>query len=177
MSELVTNRLLMRPWREEDLRPFADLNADPRVMRYFPAALSREESDSFAKRIQDRHEQEDFGFWAVERRDSGEFIGMIGLSRPNFSTSFTPCVEVGWRLAAAHWGQGFATEGALAALHFGFTTLELDEIMSFTTLTNQPSRRVMEKLGMRHDPGDDFQHPSLPEGHLLRPHVLYRSRS
>jgi RimJ/RimL family protein N-acetyltransferase len=174
MTPMRTERLLLRRWRPSDLAPFAALNADPRVMRFFPATLSRAESDAFAEQIEEHFAEHDFGLWAVEAPGLAPFIGFVGLSVPRFEASFTPCVEVGWRLAAEHWGRGYAPEAARAALAFGFDTLGLREILSFTTVVNQPSRRVMEKLGMTHDPSDDFDHPALPEGHNLRRHVLYR---
>ena len=171
---MLTERLLLRRWRPSDLAPFAALNADPRVMRYFPATLSRAESDVFAERVEEHFAEHGFGLWAVEVPDLGPFIGFVGLSVPRFEASFTPCVEVGWRLAAEYWGAGYAPEAARAALAFGFDTLGLREVLSFTTVPNQPSRRVMEKLGMKHDPSNDFDHPALAEGHALRRHVLYR---
>jgi RimJ/RimL family protein N-acetyltransferase len=143
-------------------------------MEYFPAALSREESDALASRIEAHFEQHSFGLWAVEIPNVTSFAGFIGLSVPRFDTHFTPCVETGWRLAAEHWGLGYATEGALAVLDFGFKALGLDEVVSFTAPGNLRSRRVMEKIGMVHDPADDFDHPALPDGHRLRRHVLYR---
>jgi RimJ/RimL family protein N-acetyltransferase len=169
-----TERLLLRRWRPSDLAPFAALNADPRVMRYFPTTLSRAESDAFAERIEAHFAEHGFGLWAVEAPGGAPFIGFVGLSVPRFQAPFTPCVEVGWRLAAEHWGRGYAPEAARAALAFGFDRLALREILSFTALANEPSRRVMEKLGMTHDPSDDFDHPGVPEGHDLRRHVLYR---
>ncbi len=169
-----SERLLLRRWRPSDLAPFAALNADPRVMRHFPATLSRAESDAFADGIEDHFAAKGFGLWAVEVPGGAPFIGFVGLSVPRFEASFTPCVEIGWRLAAEHWGRGYAPEAARAALAFGFDTLALREILSFTAMANQPSRRVMEKLGMTHDPADDFDHSALPEGHALRRHVLYR---
>jgi RimJ/RimL family protein N-acetyltransferase len=171
---LTTERLLLRRWRDEDLPPFAALNADPLVMEYFPAVLSREESDARATGIRRHFEERGFGLWAVEIWGVTPFAGFIGLSVPRFEAEFTPCVEIGWRLAAKYWGQGLATEGAQAALAFGFEELGLAEIMSFTVPQNWRSRRVMEKIGMTHEPGGDFDHPALPEGHRLRRHVLYR---
>ncbi len=171
---LETERLVLRGWRDEDLAPFADLNADPRVMRHFPSVVSRAHSDRFASRIADHFAQHGFGLWAVEIKGVASFAGFIGLAIPQFEAHFTPCVEIGWRLAAEHWGSGYAPEGARAALAFGFKTL--DEIVSFTVPENVASRRVMEKIGMTHDPSEDFDHPSLPGGHPLRRHVLYRIR-
>lgn len=176
LTELVTPRLLLRRWRPEDREPFARLNADPRVMEFFPAPLSREESDQKIERFERSFEERGFGFWVVERRDAPGCIGCLGLLVVDFPAPFTPCVEIGWQLAAEYWGLGFATEGAREALRYGFTTLTLDEIFSFTAAANARSRRVMEKIGLHHDPADDFDHVKLPEGHPLRRHVLYRGR-
>jgi len=169
-----TDRLLLRRWRDDDLVPFAELNSDPEVMTYMPTRLDRRESDAFAARIREQLEQRGFGLWAVEVPEVASFIGYVGLSVPRFTAAFTPCVEVGWRLARAHWGRGYATEAARAALTFGFGHVGLEEIVSFTVPANSKSIAVMERLGMRHDPADDFDHPSLPAGHPLQRHVLYR---
>ena len=172
--ELTTRRLRLRQWRASDREPFARLNADPRVMAYFPATLTRRESDAGAERIEDHIEQHGWGLWAVEIPGVAPFAGFIGLARPSFEAHFTPCVEIGWRLDRDLWGQGYATEGAGAALAFAFDTLALDEVVSFAVEANLPSRRVMERIGMVHDPSDDFDHPRFPTGHVLRRHVLYR---
>lgn len=171
---LETPRLILRPWQDEDREPFAALNADARVMQHFPGLLEKSESDRLIEAMQEHFVEHGFGRWAVEVRGGASCIGFVGLSRPAFTTYFTPCVEVGWRLAAEHWGQGYAPEAAQAALRFGFEVVQLGEIVSFTVPANLPSRRVMEKIGMRHDPAEDFEHPGLPEGHALRHHVLYR---
>ena len=168
---LSTDRLVLRRWTPQDLAPFAALNADPEVMEFFPATLTREESDALVSRIEQRFDEEGFGFWVVEHE--GKFLGFTGLTRPKFEAHFTPAVEVGWRFARPAWGHGFATEAARAALAFGFDTLGLDEIVAMTTVGNQRSRAVMRRLGMAHDPADDFDHPNLP-GHPLERHVLYR---
>lgn len=175
-AELLTDRLLLRRWRPADREPFARLNADPRVMEHFPAPLTRAETDTLLDRIEARLSERGWGLWAAELRSTGAFIGFTGLSVPSFQARFTPCVEIGWRLAAEYWGGGLATEAARAVLHFAFHELKLPEIVSFTTPANLRSRRVMEKLGMTRDPADDFDHPALPEGHPLRRHVLYRLR-
>jgi RimJ/RimL family protein N-acetyltransferase len=167
-----TDRLLLRRWQPSDRKPFAAMNRDPEVMQYFPAPLTPIESDRLIDRAD--FERHGFGLWAAEFRDSQEFIGFIGLSIPNFEAPFMPSVEIGWRLASAHWGRGLATEGAKAAVRFGFAILNLPALVSFTVPANTRSRRVMEKLGMTYDPADDFDHPNLPEGHPLRRHVLYR---
>jgi ribosomal-protein-alanine N-acetyltransferase len=174
MTELETPRLRLRRWSDPDREPFADLNADALVMEHFPAPLSRAESDALVDRIEAGFDERGWGLWAAEVRDSGAFIGFVGLNPATFDAPFTPAVEVGWRLARLHWGHGYATEGARAALDFGFEKLELDDIVSFTVHANAGSRRVMERLGMHHDPADDFDNPNVPEGSPLRPHVLYR---
>ena len=169
-----TPHLLLRRWRDSDLPAFAALNGDPRVMEFMPKLLSREESDAMAARIRMLMTIQGFGFWAVEVPGIADFIGFVGLHRPSFEASFTPCVEIGWRLARAHWGKGYATEAARAALAHGFMALGLDEIVSFTVPTNRRSRAVMERLGMTRNPGEDFDHPALAAGDPLRRHVLYR---
>jgi RimJ/RimL family protein N-acetyltransferase len=174
IPELRTERLRLRLWREEDLAPFATLNADPAVVEYLGGGLTREQSDALAQRIREHFDHHRFGLWAVEVPDVAEFAGFIGLSIPAFEVHFTPCVEIGWRLAREHWGRGYATEGARAAQEFGFAQLDLDEIVSFTAVANQRSRTVMERIGMQYDPHGDFDHPALPPEHPLRRHVLYR---
>lgn len=176
LLDVRTERLWLRPWRDEDVEPFAALNADPRVMEHFPAPLSREETEAAVARFRAHFAQHGWGLWAVEVPGVASFVGFVGLSTVTFSAHFTPAVEVGWRLAHAHWGRGYATEGARAALKVAFRTLHLPEVVSFTTVTNVRSRRVMEKLGLHRSPADDFDHPRLPEGHPLRRHVLYRLR-
>ncbi len=170
-----TTRLHLRTWRDEDLPVFAAMNADPNVMEFFPKTLDRSESDALATRIRDGLARRGFGLWAVEVPGVAGFIGFVGLSVPAFEAHFTPCVEIGWRLAREHWGRGYATEAARAVLEFGFQDLALDEIVSFTVPANLRSRRVMERIGMTHSPADDYDHPLLPEGHPLRRHVLYRA--
>jgi len=171
---VTTERLILRHWRESDRKPFARLNADLRVMEYMPRPLSEEESGSLVARIDAHLRQRGFGLLAAELRRDGSFIGFIGLNVPAFHAPFMPCVEIGWRLAVEHWGQGLATEGAGNLLGYAFETLRLDGLVSFTVPANTRSRRVMEKLGMTHDPADDFDHPRIPVGHPLRRHVLYR---
>jgi RimJ/RimL family protein N-acetyltransferase len=171
---LTTTRLCLRPWSEDDLGPFAALNADPRVMENFRQPLSRAESDAFVDRTMNHFREHGFCFWAVELRESKKLIGLAGLSWATFDAHFTPCVEIGWRLAHDYWGRGYATEAARAALDDGFGRLKLDEIVAFTAATNVRSRRVMERLRMTHSPTDDFDHPNLPPGHRLQRHVLFR---
>jgi ribosomal-protein-alanine N-acetyltransferase len=172
--ELRTERLLLRPWRPTDRAPFAALNADPVVREFLPGLLARAESDAAVDRIEAHFAEHGFGLWAVEVPGETDFAGFIGLSVPKFEAHFTPCVEIGWRLAAEHWGRGYASEGARACLAFGFDQLGLPEILAFTVPGNARSRRVMERLGMTRDAAGDFEHPSLPVGHALRRHVLYR---
>ncbi len=173
-NEIRTDRLILRRWRDDDLEPFARLNADPEVMEYLPGALDRAASDALVARIRTHFDQHGFGLWAVDVPGVASFVGYAGLAVPRFTVAFTPCVEVGWRLAREHWGHGYATEAARAALEFGFTTGGLDEIVSFTVPANVRSTAVMDRLGMTHDPADDFDHPLLPDGHPLKRHVLYR---
>jgi RimJ/RimL family protein N-acetyltransferase len=174
--EIRTERLLLRRWRDADRAPFAAMNADPRVMEHFPALLSPHESDARVEHICAHFDRHGYGAWAVEIPGVTHFAGFVGLTVPQFEAHFTPAVEIGWRLAAEHWGRGYATEGARAALDFGFTHLKLAEIVSFTVPANTRSRRVMEKLGMTHDPREDFDHPNVADGHPLKRHVLYRIR-
>ena len=172
--ELVTKRLRLRLWRDEDLPAFAALNSDSRVMQYMLKRLDRVESDAFAERIKENFARSGFGLWAVEVMGIADFIGFTGLSVPRFEAHFTPCVEIGWRLASDYWGYGYATEVACAARDHRFGQLGLREIVSFTVPANQRSRKVMERIGMTYSSADDFEHPLLPEGHRYRHHVLYR---
>ncbi|GII31467.1 GNAT family N-acetyltransferase [Planotetraspora mira] len=171
---LETERLSLRRWRESDREPFAALNADPEVMEHFPALLSRDESDALVGRIEEGFEERGFGLWAVEAE--GAFIGFTGLTVPRFTAGFTPCVEIGWRLARRAWGYGYATEAATAALGDAFGRLGLEEVVSFTAVQNLRSQAVMRRIGMSRDLAGDFDHPVLPEGSPLRRHVLYRIR-
>lgn len=171
---LTTHRLQLRGWRDSDRQPFAQLNADPVVMEHFPATLSRSESDAMVDRIQQKFEQQGFGLWALEHRSSGDFLGFVGLNQPNFKAHFTPAIEIGWRLAHPFWGQGYACEAARKVLRFGFAELALDEIVSFTATCNLRSMALMQRLGMLHDPAEDFNHPALIPGDRLEHHVLYR---
>ena len=152
------------------------MNADPRVTEFLPTRPDRQATEAMVARAEASFEANGFGLWAVELRHDGSFAGYVGLLRPSFQAPFTPCVEIGWRLAAEMWGRGYATEGAQAVIRFGFEACALDEILSWTVPANERSRRIMTKLGMTHDPRDDFDHPLLPQGHPLRRHVLYRIR-
>jgi ribosomal-protein-alanine N-acetyltransferase len=178
VPQLRTERLLLREWRDADRERWAALNADPEVMRYLGAPLNREQADGWLERNMEYWDEHDHGLWAVDVVDDPDgppgFIGFIGLLAPSFDAHFTPCVEVGWRLARSAWGRGYAPEGARAAIAYGFDVVALDEIVSMTTVDNQKSRRVMEKLGMTRDPADDFDHPRVPAGSPLVRHVLYR---
>lgn len=171
--EIRTERLLLRQWTVADKDRFAAINADPRVMEFYPATASRDESDALFERIQTHIDQRGFGLFAVEIPERTRLAGFVGLIVPRFEAHFTPCVELGWRLALEDWGHGYATEGARAVLAEAFRRLQLDEVVAMTVPTNQRSRRVMEKLGMKHDPADDFDHPLIPD-HPLTQHVLYR---
>jgi RimJ/RimL family protein N-acetyltransferase len=171
---ILSERLILRPWADADRLPFAEMSADPEVMRYL---LPLTPHDAFATWIDRQIEQlREHGccFWAVERRADGVFVGSVGLLPIGYDAHFTPAVEVGWRVARAFWGLGYAPEAAAAALRFGFETLLLPEIVANTVPANRKSRRVMEKLGMARDAGDDFDHPRIEEGHPLRRQVLYR---
>lgn len=169
-----TPRLLLRPWRESDRAPFAALNADPEVMEHFPSVLDRAASDALVDRVAAHFAEHGYGLFAVEVPGRAPFVGFVGLLKVGFEAHFTPAVEIGWRLARAAWGHGYATEAAREACRIAFEELRLPELVSFTVPANRRSRAVMERIGMTHDPADDFDHPKLPEGHPLRRHVLYR---
>jgi len=171
---LKTERLILRPWKEEDLEPFATLNANPAVMEFYPSTLSREQSDHYAHRVMQLYEENGWGLWAVSLPGVAEFIGYVGLLPVNPQMPFAPAIEIGWRLDKNFWGKGYASEAAQEVLNYSFEVLDFDEIVSFTTVQNLRSRRVMEKIGMTHDPKDDFNHPYLPLDDRLSQHVLYR---
>ena len=174
---LASSRIRLRRWCDDDREAFAAMNADPRVMEFFKSRLDRLESDAMVDRIQNHFDEYGFGLWAIQVPGVAPFIGFTGLAWARFNARFTPSVEVGWRLAYQYWGYGYATDAARMALGYGFDTLALPEVVSFTSAINDRSRRVMERLGMRRDAADDFDYPSFPEGHPLRPHVLYRLSS
>ena len=169
-----TDRLFLRQWREADREPFAALNADPRVMEYFAKLRSREESDALVSKESAQIQQHGWGLWAASLKQTDEFIGFIGLADADFAPNLTHAVEIGWRLAFTYWGNGYATEGARAALKYGFEMLRREEVVACTAVHNRRSRAVAERLGMQYHPEDDFDHPRVPEGHPLRRHVLYR---
>jgi RimJ/RimL family protein N-acetyltransferase len=174
IPRLESPRLLLREWRQSDVEPFVAMNADPRVMEFFPKTLSPDESLRLMEGSNLMLEERRYSLWAAERLEDGAFLGFIGLAVPSFEAPFTPCVEVGWRLRCEAWGQGYATEGAARALDYAWKDLGLTEVLAFTSVLNFRSLRVMERLGMRHDVGGDFEHPRIEAGHRLRPHVLYR---
>lgn len=172
--QLESARLLLRQWRDDDLPAFAAMCADPQVMRYFPAPLSRLESAALIGRIRGHFAEHGFGLWALERKDSGAFIGFTGLLEVGFEAPFTPAVEIGWRLAREHWGLGYASEAAWTALRCAFDRLALEQVVSFTSRNNLASQKVMQAIGMHHAAQEDFEHPKLAADHPLREHVLYR---
>lgn len=173
---LRTERLILRPWRDEDLPAFAALNADPAVMEHLLKPLTRDESDALAAHVVAHFDRHGFGRWAVEAPGDAPFVGFVGLAVPTYEAHFTPAVEIAWRLARAFWGRGYAIEAARAAAAFAFDQAGLDEIVALTVPANARSQAVMRRLGMTRDPADDFDHPLVPEGHRLRRHVLYRLR-
>jgi RimJ/RimL family protein N-acetyltransferase len=174
LTTIRTERLVMRPWTASDRAPFAALNADPEVMRWFPATLDRDASDAFADRVAAELDERGYGLWAVEVVGGAPFVGYVGLHPATFEAPFTPALEVGWRLAKEHWGRGYAPEAARAALDHAFERLGVDEVVSFTAVGNDKSRRVMEKIGMTRDPAEDFDHPNVAADSPIRRHVLYR---
>jgi ribosomal-protein-alanine N-acetyltransferase len=173
---LETDRLILRPWRDDDLAPFAEMNADPQVMEHFPAPLDREQSDRFVQRIRSHFAQRDYGLYALEHKNGPPFLGFVGLTVVDFEAEFAPGVEIGWRLSRASWGQGLASEAASECLRFAFEELRLPEVVSFTSPSNLRSQAVMQRIGMTHDTDGDFEHPRVAPGHPLRRHVLFRKR-
>jgi RimJ/RimL family protein N-acetyltransferase len=176
IDRIQTDRLLLRPWQAEDLAPYAALNADSVVMEHFLTPLTRADSDAMVDRFRAHHQEHGYGPWAVEVPGVASLVGYVGLLVPRFVAPFTPCVEIGWRLAREHWGKGYATEAARAVLNDAFGRVGLDEVVAFTVPANVRSQLVMQRLGMTHTAADDFDHPNIPEGHPLRHHVLYRIR-
>lgn len=171
-----TDRLYLRAWQPSDIDPFAELCADPEVMRFFPDVMSREKSKELIARCIEKQEQDGFCMAPIEIKETGEFLGFVGLNRPTYAAPlpFDPCVEIGWRLKQSSWGKGYASEAAIAWLRFGFETIGLEEIVAFTIPANKPSQKVMERIGMSRDLTGNFLHPSLPSDHPVAPHVLYR---
>ncbi len=173
MDFLKTERLILRNWKESDLPEFIRMNKDPQVMEFFPAPWTPRESEAAYDRIKTAIEERGWGLWAVEEKVSGKFMGFTGLNIPGFEAAFMPAVEIGWRLLPEFWNKGYATEAAKKALWFGFEVLKLDQIVSFTAVSNVKSQRVMEKLGMERRMDMDFLHPKVPDGHVLKMHVMY----
>lgn len=174
---LETERLILRTWHENDIEPFAEINQDAKVMEHFPAQLSKAETLSLMDRIFKHQDTYGYTLYAVELKSTHEMIGFIGLlhrTKQDLDLPFNPSTEIGWRLSSKHWGKGLATEGAKAVLKYAFQILDLPEVVSFTTVNNTKSRRVMEKLGLHYNPDDDFSHPKLPDDSPLKQHVLYR---
>ena len=171
MYHITTRRLGLRPWKEEDREPFARLNGDPESMKFFPGTLSEEDSNALVDRIINHFNKYGYGYYAVDELSSGMFIGFVGFGRPKFESSFTPCIEIGWRIYKDFWGNGYATEAALACLDHGFDHIGLEEIYAMTSLYNKPSERVMQKIGMQR--AGEFDHPLILKGHRLERHVLY----
>ena len=171
-ATLTTNRLILRPWRDEDLAPLFAINGDPESMRYFAATMNRAESDAWAARMRAHFAEHGWGFWVVAERAGADFVGVVGLMTIPWQAAFTPAVEIGWRIAPAFRRKGYAEEAARAALDYGFGTLRLPSIVAFTVPGNAASWKLMEKLGMA--PAGEFDHPRLPEGHAYQRHLLYR---
>ncbi len=169
-----TERLILRPWKESDFEPFALMNADPHVREFFPSLLTKNESNEMANQFKKLIETQGWGLWAAEVPGEAPFIGFVGIAQVPFEAHFTPAVEIGWRLAYEFWGKGYATEAAKVVMNFGFNQLKLEEIVSFTVVKNIRSRHVMEKLGMTHDPADNFDHPRISKDSPQLKHVLYR---
>ena len=167
--------MTLRQWDDAGLAPFTAMNADDRVMEFFPRKLAPEESQAFFMGAKNAIAKRGWDFWAVEI--GGKFAGFTGLANPRFESLFTPCTEIGWRFRPEFWGKGYATEAARLALLYAFSTLRLEEVVSFTAEVNVRSARVMQRLGMTHDPKDDFDHPKLSAGHRLQRHVLYRIKN
>jgi len=171
-----TDRLILRPWRTADHAPFGAMNTDPEVMRHFPSLMTRAQSDTMAVRLAERMDRQGFGLYAVEVRGGAPFVGYVGLQPVVPPHPAAPATEIGWRLARHAWGRGYATEAARACLDLAFDRLGLDEVVSFTAIGNLPSQAVMQRIGLRRDPARDFEHPALPVGDVLRPHVFYSLR-
>ena len=173
MKILETERLILRTFKEADFAPMLAINQDPKVMEYFPALQGEEETKALINHINEHQNQHGYSLYAVELKETSEMIGFVGLMHPSFEAHFTPAIEIGWRLASTHWSQGYATEAAKAVLEYAFNVLSLTKVVSFTSEINMPSRRVMEKIGLIHDPNNDFDHPKLEASHYLSRHVLY----
>lgn len=169
-----TERLILRTWRKEDTDPYFQINQDPKVMEYFPGLQDLETTKNFIIKVNNHFDKHGYTLYATARKDTNEFIGFIGLFVADFEAHFTPATEIGWRLSSKHWGKGFATEGAKAVLDYAFKELEIPEIVSFTAEGNAKSIKVMQKIGLQHNAGNDFDHPKLDDASPLKRHVLYR---
>ena len=167
-----TPRLILRQWQQSDHKPYIKLNADPEVMKFFPAVKTPGETSAQIKRLTDYINEHGYGFFAVERKDNHEFIGFTGLTKPGFEAYFTPCIEIGWRLSKENWGYGFATEAATGCLDFAFCQLKLSEIYAFTAVQNIRSEMVMQRIGM--NKVGEFDHPLIADGHFLKKHIIYK---
>lgn len=176
MTIFETERLILRTWKPEDATAYFLINQDPKVIEFLRGPLTMQDVNDFIPAANRHQEQHGFTLWAAELKSTGELIGWIGLNSIVTGLPFTPTVEIGWRLGSQYWGNGYATEGAKAALAYGFEKCRLQEITSFTVPANKRSIRVMEKIGMRYDPEGDFAHPKLPADHRLSHHILYRTR-
>lgn len=174
MKILETERLILRTWKPSDCQPMLDINQDPQVMEYFPRLQDLATTKKLIETINEHQKEHNFSLYATELKETNEFIGFIGLITIDFDAHFTPAVEIGWRLSRAHWGKGYAPEGARVVLDYGFRELHLPEIVSVTAVENKKSRRVMEKIGLHYDPADDFDHPKLADDSPLKRHVVYR---
>lgn len=174
MNHIETERLILREWKPEDLPFFAAINQDPKVMECLLKPLTEAETAAMIERIQKHFKEHGFGLFACILKETSQCIGFVGLNIPEFTSHFTPCVEIGWRLSSQAWGKGYATEAARAVLQAGFEEFNLQEIVAFTVPANKRSQRVMEKIGMVRDLNGDFDHPKVPEGHPLKAHILYR---
>lgn len=173
MIFLETSRTILRQWQAGDIPRFAEMNADKTVMQYYPSVMSVLESENLVARFRRHIQQEGYGFFALELKESGEFLGFVGLNKPAYALPFSPCIEIGWRLAKEYWGKGYASEAAGKCLEFAFAVCNIPEIVSFTSLLNKKSQAVMERIGMTNT-RYHFEHPALPENHVLREHVLYK---
>lgn len=176
MMRLETERLILRGWEERDVKPFVAMNADPRVMAFFPSTLTAQNSRKSYERLKSRAEANGFHFQPIEHKQSGSFVGFAGLARVAIKVDFVPAIEIGWRLPFARWGNGYAPEAATAWLDYGFGSLDLDEVVSFAVHSNTRSRNVMSRIGMTREPHGDFSHPDLAPDHELARHVFYRIR-
>lgn len=173
---LETQRLIIRQWRDSDLQPLASINQDPKVMEHFPAPKTFEETRNFIIGNRALYDQLGYCLYAVELKDTHEFIGWVGLQPVTEELPCFPAIEIGWRIGTMYWGKGYATEAAQAVMHHAFNNLGLDELVTFTTTTNKRSEKLMQRLGFTHMPNEDFDHPKIADGHILQRHVFYRKR-